>query len=182
MIKKKTSAYFWIALLGSIGFVAGIVMTIFGATNSKTIILVAGIILIVFGFYGAPIFWIKYGELKSYSQICQKVQNGINTISLLCSSTGKDEKTVRDTINICLQNNYLPNYVLIKNEYIVKAEGIKQFEAKDIATLQGNVTRQKCNQCGAEIVFDGTTRVVCPYCGATNLVETKQPQNNNKWE
>ncbi len=81
-LNKSIRLYFWFLLVLSVGFPAGILGIIFGATKDLIALLVAGIVFTVLGFYLMPILWLKYAERRQDRGLyCMIVQDGILTVA-----------------------------------------------------------------------------------------------------
>ena len=72
-INKDISIKLSFGIFSAIGFVAGILLIIFGAGKSA-IMLTAGIILGINGFYGTPLWFISYGENKAIKRVVYAIE------------------------------------------------------------------------------------------------------------
>ena len=72
-INKDISIKLSFGIFSAIGFVAGILLIIFGAGKSA-IMLTAGIILGINGFYGTPLWFISYGETKAIKRVVYAIE------------------------------------------------------------------------------------------------------------
>ncbi len=157
-IKKIISTYFWFALGLSVGFPLGVLGIVFGAVNGIVPLLILGIVLVVGGFYVMPILWIKYGESRRDRSILFMIENEhIYTVSGLSAQTGLDEKTVREKLKKMIMSHVLVGY-LLKDDVLELNTNLKQEKGKG--------RTQKCNNCGAFMIFDGL-KFRCEYCGNT---------------
>lgn len=152
-LNGKISLYFILSLLFTIFLPAGIVLIIMGASKS-TLILVAGIIMVVLGFYGAPILWIKYGEMKSNKRVLQAIEiDKIFTVKEIAEQLNQPEADVRGKINNLIVNRFLIGY-LFKNE--------NQLVLNEKKAL--NRTKNSCPCCGGKMVIEDNMEK-CEYCG-----------------
>lgn len=152
-LNGKISLYFILSLLFTIFLPAGICLIIMGASKS-TLILVAGIIMVVLGFYGAPILWIKYGEMKSNKRVLQAIEiDKIFTVKEIAEQLNQPEADVRGKINNLIVNRFLIGY-LFKNE--------NQLVLNEKKAL--NRTKNSCPCCGGKMVIEDNMEK-CEYCG-----------------
>lgn len=152
-LNGKISLYFILSLLFTIFLPTGIVLIIMGASKS-TLILVAGIIMVVLGFYGAPILWIKYGEMKSNKRVLQAIEiDKIFTVKEIAEQLNQPEADVRGKINNLIVNRFLIGY-LFKNE--------NQLVLNEKKAL--NRTKNSCPCCGGKMVIEDNMEK-CEYCG-----------------
>ena len=152
-LNGKISLYFILSLLFTIFLPTGIGLIIMGASKS-TLILVAGIIMVVLGFYGAPILWIKYGEMKSNKRVLQAIEiDKIFTVKEIAEQLNQPEADVRGKINNLIVNRFLIGY-LFKNE--------NQLVLNEKKAL--NRTKNSCPCCGGKMVIEDNMEK-CEYCG-----------------
>ena len=77
MIKKKITTLFIFSLLFTIFFPTGIVLTILYAKMSgglQIFLFVIGIIMIILGFYGSPILWINFANMKYFKSLVEQIK------------------------------------------------------------------------------------------------------------
>ena len=152
-LNGKISLYFILSLLFTIFLPAGIVLIIMGASKS-TLMLVAGIIMVILGFYGAPILWIKYGEMKSNKRVLQAIEiDKIFTVKEIAEQLNQPEADVRGKINNLIVNRFLIGY-LFKNENELVLNEKKAL----------NRTKNSCPCCGGKMVIEDNMEK-CEYCG-----------------
>ncbi len=134
-------------------------MIILGA-KSSTAILVCGIILCVMGFYGCPILWINYGEMKIKKSIRdQIVLDNIQEIDKLASLNNKNVDTMVSVVNHLISKRYLTGYEIIDKKYVVKSQN------KTLSKAEILKQTVMCNGCGAKVEVVGNEKTNCPYCG-----------------
>lgn len=152
-IKKwVNSALAW-SIIASICFVVGIPGIIISAIYF-TPTLAASIVMVVFGFYGSPMLWLSFANRKSAYEIYTLIVSGnISSIKMLCQQSGKEEKEVKDTLQLLMRKGFLTNFQLTEENQIVTVNQKK-------STMQ----KSKCPNCGASLtVKNGKT--FCQYCG-----------------
>lgn len=140
-----------VAILSAIGFVAGIPTIIFGAKYSVAL-LVVGIVLVVFGFYGSPMLFISYGNLKQTRRVVFAVEKEkIYSISDISKQLQMSESDVKSKIVDAINKTYLQGY-LFDGETL----NANQNQSKTIK-------QNRCENCGGALKRDnhGT---YCPYC------------------
>ena len=157
-INKDVNIKLLISVLTAIGFVAGILLIIFGAKNS-TIMLVSGIILCIYGFYGTPMWFISYGETKGLQRVIFAVVNEkIYSVKDIATQLQQSEKEVKEKINKAIQKNYLSGYLF-------DGENLKTNNNKGQVKKVG-----KCENCGGALIEkDG--KLFCPYCETIYEIE-----------
>ena len=152
-INKKIGLYFFLSLIFTIFLPAGIILIIMGA-KSSTLMLVSGIIMLVLGFYGAPILWIKFGEIKTNKRILQAIEiDKLYSVKELASQLSTNEQDIKQRINYLILNRYLVGY-LFKNE-----QELILNEKKAL-----NRTKNSCPCCGGKMVIENNMEK-CEYCG-----------------
>lgn len=153
--KKKLLA---LALILTIGFPVGIVMTILCATNKIWILMAVGIVLIVGGFYVAPICWVKYAEMNKTITLLKGIeQQNLYTVRELATYTTSNEKTTIARIQSAINSGYLENYLFVDNQRLELIRARKQ-ELHKVSF--------KCDNCGALVFADQkASNAQCEYCG-----------------
>lgn len=149
----KMKALF-ISLLLTLMLIGGIPMIIFGAIEKITFLLVIGIIFVVFGFYGTPIAWGRFGSLSGLQNTLIAIeQEKITDLKKLSVHLSKNEKTVRADIRLLIQMNCLKGYTLDEMGNIISNQPVEK-----------TVRVGKCPHCSAPLSFD-EEMIRCPYCG-----------------
>lgn len=150
-INKSTIIKLIVSILSAIGFVAGILLIIYGAKQSK-IMLTAGIVLCVYGFYGTPMWFITYGETKGLQRVIFAIVNEkIYSVKDIATQLQQNEKEVKEKINKAIQKNYLSGFLF-------DGENLKTNNNKGQVKKVG-----KCENCGGTLV-EKNGRLFCPYC------------------
>ena len=165
--KTKKKLAWGIAL--SIGFPLGIVMTVLGFTRGQEMraMGIVGIILIVLGFYGAPIAWILFGQLKYYVRLREQiVGEGIKSVKMLAEVHNKKPELMANDVKTMVQKGYLEGYLVLDNERIIDKSAIKNKDYEIMeAERAGTLNLVHCPFCNAK--FELINYVgVCPYCNS----------------
>ena len=158
MSNLKKSAFIWfiIAFVGSVLFVGGIPMIIFGASKHITPIMILGIICTGFNIYFMPVAWITYGGRKKYLRITQAVkEENIVTVQQLSQTLSTPENQMILDVKAMFEKGYMKGY-LFDGQKITLNQNRK---------LEGNKVTIKCPNCGANVVVNENQQSVCPYCG-----------------
>lgn len=106
---KTRRTLLW-AIFLSVGFPLGIAMTVIGFTKGQSFraMGIVGIILIVMGFYGAPMVWIHFGQLKYFSRLkAQIVGDGIKSVKMLAEVHNRNPEVVANDVKTMVQKGYL---------------------------------------------------------------------------
>lgn len=154
--KRVTSVLIW-SVFATICLPVGIVMIIFGAVNDMTPMLVVGIVATVFGFYGAPVFWARYGSLKGLKSLVAAVEkDNLYSVAELSSVLNCNEDETRNRIRSALAARYITGFTF-DNDRLVVNTNVKQ------ANVGFTV---RCDNCGAPVVIDpNKADNRCEYCG-----------------
>ena len=72
-IKSAVNKALIFGIVSAILFVVGIPLIVMGASNQVWAVLVFGIVFVVFGFYGSPMIWINYANLRSMKRVVDAV-------------------------------------------------------------------------------------------------------------
>lgn len=176
VISKRRKLFIW-ALIGSVGFVAGIPMIIIGAGNN-TLMMIAGIVLTVFGFYGMPILWVQYGALGFKCSLQKMIKDdGIKSVSVLAASCGKKKEEVATAVRELISSRSLVGYVLIDDENILDVREETDY-VKRAAQTSGEISEVNCPNCGAKVELIGGVGQ-CEYCGYRFAKKTEKNSENN---
>ena len=73
-LEKKVRTFTIVGILLLIAFIAGIPMTVLGATKGITALLVIGIVFIVAGFYVSPIMLVQVAEKRKLKRVIMAVE------------------------------------------------------------------------------------------------------------
>ena len=153
---KITSVFIW-SMFATICLPIGVIMIIFGASKGITPMLVIGIVAAVFGFYGAPMFWMRYGSLKGLKSLVAAVENdNLYSVAELSSVLGCNEDETRNRIRAALAARYITGFTFVDDRLVVNTN-VKQ------ANVGFTI---RCDNCGAPVVIDpkkADNR--CEYCG-----------------
>lgn len=168
MISNKIKTIFCFALISTILFPIGILLIVFcGALPlGKGLSLALGIIFVVLGFYGAPILWINFGDLKTKQNLCRQiVDDGIQDIEALSKLYNIDTNTMKNKISEVINKRYLTGYEIV-GKFVVPVKQ-KKLTKQDALTISGKSERKICPGCGAPVEVIEGEKTVCKYCGAT---------------
>ena len=161
---KKVIKLLCFSLIFTVFLPVGIVLIIFGASKSS-ILLTIGIILTVLGFYGCPIVWIKFGEMKVYQNVCnQIIKNNIQSIDELASIYGKKSEEMLKNVQYLIAQGYLMGFEIVDGKYIVPKDK-KVLSKNELLEKEGHIKTGICLGCGAPIEMIGNAKPKCPYCG-----------------
>ncbi len=162
LLNKKIKTLFWVALMLSVGFPAGILGIIFGASEGIVALLVAGILLCVAGFYVMPILWLKYAERRQERTLLLMIEcDHIRTVAELAAQSGHSEADVRAKIKRMINSRVLVGYIFCED--VLESNNNKLKEELSLQT-------RKCECCGAPMIFDGK-KFLCEYCRHTQTIE-----------
>mgnify|MGYP007047908083 CR=1 FL=1 len=164
MIDKKVTRYLCFSLLFTAFLPVGVFLIIFGATKSS-ILLTIGIILAVLGFYGCPMLWVKYGEMKTYQNACNQItRNNIQTIEELATINNQKPEDALKAVQYLIAQGYLLGYEIVGGKYIVPKDK-KVLSKNELLEKEGYVKTGVCLGCGAPIEMIGDAKPKCLYCG-----------------
>lgn len=157
-INRDLTIKLLVGTLSAIGFVAGILLIIFGAGKSA-FMLTAGIILAVNGFYGSPMWLVSYGETKSIKRVIFAIENEkIYSVKDIATQLQIPEKNVKEKVNKAIEKNYLSGMLF-------DGENFKVNNNKSQVKKLG-----KCENCGGSLAEkDG--KLYCPFCGTIYEIE-----------
>ena len=114
--------------------------------------LVIGFMTLVFG---VPLIWLRNSERRIDLRLAViALQNERTAFSVLAGSVGCSDAEARERIVWCLNNGYLPGYVISGNEVLLS----KLMDPN----LQEHAV--ECPNCGASFTYVGKIGQ-CPYCG-----------------
>lgn len=157
-INKDISIKLSFGIFSAIGFVAGILLIIFGAGKSA-IMLTAGIILGINGFYGTPLWFISYGENKAIKRVVYAIEKEkIYSVKDIATQLQLPEKDVKEKVNKAIEKNYISGFLF---------DG-ETFKANNNTAKVKKLG--KCENCGGTLAEkDG--KLFCPYCNTVYEIE-----------
>ena len=162
MLKRKIVFTFVFALLLSVGFPCGIVLIIMFAR--QPLLLTLGIVLTVIGFYGMPILWLHYANLKSMQKICEQIKlDNLQEISYLAKINNTNEEQMVNKICELINKRYLSGYEIVDNKYVVK-QTEKSISKNEALRQARNTETIVCKGCGAPVEIVSGEKTFCPYC------------------
>lgn len=167
MINKKVRTYFVFSLLLSVGFPAGILSIIFSRTmpHPSTALLVVGIVLTVLGFYGMPLLWVKFGELKGKQKFCNQIKiDNVQSIETLAKLNNVEQDVMLKTVRGLIAERLLTGYEIVDDTFVVPSQ-CKVITKQDAVKISGKAITLSCAGCGAPVEFVEGEKLVCPYCG-----------------
>ncbi len=168
MIKKKTTTLFIFSLLFTIFLPAGIVLTILYAKMSgglQIVLFVLGIIMIILGFYGSPMLWINFANMKYFKSLVEQIKiDNVQDINQLAQNNDKKLEVMLKDIQTLLSKRYLTGYEIMENKFIVPKSN-KTLSKNDVWEQTGDVYVGYCKSCGARVEMIGNNKTFCPYCG-----------------
>ncbi len=163
--RTRGSLMWGIAL--SIGLVIGVPMIVLGFVFKGGFIAMAvlGIVCTVAGFYGAPLVWVHYGELKYYTRVKRHiVGEKIRSVRMLSELHGKKDKIMINDVKTMVQKGYLPGFIVLDDEKIIDKAAMKNQDYEVLeAERAGELNLVHCPFCNAKfaLILDVGE---CPYC------------------
>lgn len=159
-IKKRVQINLIIAILLAVGFVGGIPLLIISATKGFTFGLIVGIILVVAGFYGTPMQFIHFANLKATARVidCVLIEN-IYAVSEIAEHLQDNEKNIAEKITYAVNHEYLLGY---------KFDGTTLSANNNKKVTRSASQSNKCPNCSGALERDEYGSH-CPYCNATFL-------------
>ena len=157
--KKKNTA---LAIVLTIGLVAGIPLLVVGAVNMDdnkgfVALLVIGIACVVAGFYGAPIAWTRLVTVNQELTLVKAVtEENLYTVADIAQRLSVNGKTASDTLNNCIRKGYLVGFIREGDRLVLN-------ENRALAPTQLSLT---CSHCGATVQLQKGETSRCPYCGS----------------
>ena len=161
-IVKKYRSVLITAILLSVCFPAGIVMTVLCAVNGLLGVMAIGIVMLVAGFFGSPCIWaIAFPIIKQQHDVYNHIIHAHGeslSVSELANNMGKLKAALLITVRTLIRNGYLQGYSLSKdNERLVNTGRQRQAAA-------GEMSVAICSGCGAKNSVKGGSGI-CAYCG-----------------
>lgn len=167
-INKKVTTYFVLSLLFTIFLPVGILLIVFFAGRPawwQVLLFVLGIVMVVLGFYGSPMLWTKFGDLKSKQNLCRQIaSDNIQDIEKLAFLNNRNAQDMLEIVKELVAKRYLTGYEIVDNKYIVPANNAT-LSREEILKSNGNVSIETCEGCGAKVEIIGNKVAYCPYCG-----------------
>ena len=163
-LKREMNIYFWVSLMTSILFVVGIpLIPIFAGKD--WIIASMGILFTVYGFYGMPLLWVKYGSFFGMKRLVEAItEEHILTVNQLAMQLQISEIDAKNKVLKAMNKKYITGFIF---------DGVR-------LTLNENkrpaykVEVRTCENCAARLEITDN-EVYCPYCGTiyTKLIHKK---------
>ena len=157
--KKKNTA---LAIVLTIGLVAGIPLRVVGAVNMDdnkgfVALLVIGIACVVAGFYGAPIAWTRLVTVNQELTLVKAVtEENLYTVADIAQRLSVNGKTASATLNNCIRKGYLVGYIREGDSLVLNEN----------RTLAPTAYTIDCPRCGAPVTRPKNDSPRCPYCGS----------------
>lgn len=156
-IEKDIKNKLLLSIIASVLFVVGIPVTILGATNSLWIIMAIGIAFIVFGFYGAPLLWVSYGNIRTLKRVVDAVnEENLNTNEEIAKQLQINVRQVKIYITQAIKKKYLTGFLY---------DGTT-LTANNKEPSKRKVLENKCPNCGATMQKNNDNEWICQYCGS----------------
>ena len=144
--KKKNTA---LAIILTIGLVAGIPLLVVGAVNMDdnkgfVALLVIGIACVVAGFYGAPIAWTRLVTVNQELTLVKAVtEENLYTVADIAQRLSVNGKTASATLNNCIRKGYLVGYIREGDSLVLNEN----------RTLAPTAYTIDCPRCGAQVTL-----------------------------
>ncbi len=134
----------------------GVILFVYGLMNDILGLIIAGPILaFFFAVFGIPLVWLRNSEKRINLRVaCIVLESERTAFSVLAGSVGCSDAEARDKVVWCLNNGYLPGYVVSGQEVLLS----KLMDPN----LQEHA--MECPNCGASFTYVGKIGQ-CPYCG-----------------
>lgn len=162
LAEKAKKRNFILALVFTIGLVAGIPCIVLGAVNMGdnkgfVALLVFGIVGTVLGFYGSPLLWTRLATVNQELTLVKAVtQEHLHTVADLAQRLSVNGKTASATLNNCIRKGYLVGFI---------REG-DQLVLNENRALAPTTYAVQCPYCGASLTVQKGDSAKCPYCGS----------------
>ena len=167
-LKKEIRIYFLVSLMASILFVVGIpLIPIFAGTNWP--IAIMGIVFTVFGFYGMPLLWVKYGSLIGMKRLVVSIlEDHLLTVQELSMQLQLNEREIINRVAKAVNKRYITGFVF-DGQRLTLNENKRPAYKVEVRT---------CQNCAARLEISDTA-VYCPYCGTiyTKIIQNKINDN-----
>ena len=168
MINKKYVAYLISSIVLTAMLPIGIVLIVLNAKHSstlQTILFVLGIVFTVAGFYGSPVCWSAFGNIKSEKLICDQIKNdNVQSVKTLAELNHKEFDVMLKTVQGLMSKRFLTGYEIVDGQFIVPKTN-KTLSRNEILEQTGQVVTGVCSGCGASYEIIGNNKTYCQYCG-----------------
>ena len=153
---KSLSTMLAFSIILTLFFPLGIFGIVFGAVRDITALLGVGIGMTVVAFYGTPIMWTNFGDMKKMGSVLKLIENeNFYSVSDIAIQLAEDEAWVEKTINKLIEKGFLQGYIY-KNGTLTINNNVRQVRSSET----------KCPNCGGKLTTKDGQRV-CEYCGTT---------------
>lgn len=163
-LKKEMRIYFFVSLAASILFVVGIpLIPIYAGKN--WFVAALGIAFTVFGFYGMPLLWVKYGLFFGMKRVVEAVtEEHLLSVSEIAMQLQIPNQEAKNRVLKALNKKYITGFVF-DGERLMLNENKKPAYKVEVRT---------CENCAARLEIS-EDKVYCPYCGTiyTKLIHKK---------
>ncbi len=154
-VERSLKSKFFIALIVSVLFVAGIPMIPLGAVHN-TVVMVFGIAFVGGGFYGMPLLWVSYGHTVTLRRVVYAIKKEyLYSVGEIAAQLSKTPKEVNELVAECFRKEYMTGYIR-QGDKILRNDG---------TPIEERVTAVSCPHCGAKFSYTGISGK-CPYCGS----------------
>lgn len=131
-------------------------MIIIGASKSMAIMGI-GIAMTAIGFYGTPIIWISYGNMRTLKRVVDAVmEEHLTSIIEIATQLQISEREARDYIATGIRKKYIVGYIF-------DGANIKPNQKEE---PKKKIVKNKCPNCGAPLEKSETGNYHCPYCNS----------------
>ena len=171
-IAKSKRKAFILAVLLSVGLVAGIPMIVVGAVNGGLfkIMMGFGIVMTVLGFYGTPISWVGYGNKSKRLAIVRSIEvDKVYDIAALSRMYNLNHKMMVAEISKAIEKGALKGLIFNK-DYTALI-----YNDDFYSSVESYKKAAKCAFCGALVEFNGRGGK-CPYGG--NILTAENIKND----
>ncbi len=156
-IKSAVNKALIFGIVSAILFVVGIPLIVMGASNQVWAVLVFGIVFVVFGFYGSPMIWINYANLRSMKRVVDAVnEEHLLSNEEIATQLQMNERVVKSHITKAINKKYLTGYLY---------DGTTLSLNEKTAPKKKAVIANKCANCGGSLT-ETETGWICDYCGS----------------
>lgn len=151
--KQALRKRFIAGIVLSVLFVVGVPCIAIGFSSNIIPLGVVGIIFTVAGFYGTPLVWTNYADVRGKLGVyCMITEDGVTDVSRIAATLSITPKKALGQVNYLINKRYLRGYVL------------EDMKLVPIKPEQKPNDANKCPNCGAALTV-GENTLYCPYCG-----------------